>query len=489
MLSRIFHRGPLASLQGATSSSSRLPGTGPTHGPPQPSVGGSRNPGVHPAHRITTAFTSPHATPPNLVRSIQSSRLWQRIVANGATRANDAKEFGTLIALSVAKTESTTPATLALLQHQFAMADRCLDGLEMSTGIRLGECRYHAKRRLLEHSIATPGTDLVKLVHGYHLASYFRGKTKILNEAVRRCMEADLDSEFGIRRAHEPRQVRRLSRNDLAACSQPAYVRHVCNLFNLEAPVSLDAWTRMFGRAGHAHRHAMTRLGLSGTPPDGMRFKDAVSFLAGALRSDTDCAADKRMRNQHPASVLLEASTGLVYHPHFENAALTDIQSGFAFLNIAETLRTKYLAAKQHGDLHRFFKSAFVRQDPCYEAVAENIMNYASVAVLFYPKPSWINGVSDEDNLSGLLAWVQRALVPQYASEAGIDLLNCDADALNRIESSRDFCHFLASQTDTMIATLIKESGPFAGTSLIRQIVEDDLALGMQLAAGPASNG
>lgn len=354
------------------------------------------------------------------------------------------------------------------------------------SGVRLGECRYSAKQSLLEVAIHASENTLPDLIHDYAGVPYFRGKHRLLDDAVRSCLAADVDSVCGDVTAHAPKHVRRLLQGDLADCSQQDYVRHVCNLFKLEDPLSSEAWGAMRARLGPDALRAMSELGLSNLPPTDLKFKNAISFLAEAFPTDTNRGADKRMRNQHPASVLLEMCTGMVYHPHYANSALTDTKSPFAFTNIAGTLRDKYLSAKQRGELGRFFNTAFIRQDPCYEAVTENIMNYApggtDANVIFHPKPSWIEGLSNEENLAGLLAWVQRKMLADYAVEASIDLTDCNANEIDGIESSLGFARFMASCPDRIVAEMVKESVPFDGVPLIQRIVKDDLALGIELA-------
>lgn len=484
MLSRIATGGPAGTSSEAPSA--------PVHSLPSTAADVHRQPARsvpqigqgHSSARIATAFDASQTAAKKLQGPLQASRLWQRIVANGFTPQDDAREFGAMVASEVVAVHPDAPVTPAHLKCQFDIADQCLDALEKDSGTRLGECRYNTKKLLLEGAISRPNTDHGELLRGYNQFAYFRGKHKILNEAVRSCLEADLRLETGDRSPEEPRRIQRLTQDDMAVCSQQDYVRHVCNLFNLESRVDAEAWRKMLAQSGRSYRRTMAELGIPDLPPPGLRFKDAVAFLAGAFETDANRGADRRMRNQHPASVLLEAGTGLVYHPHYDNPALTDANSDYGFQNIAATLRTKYLAAKQSGDLPRFFHTAFVRQDPCFEAVAENILNYDGVTVIFYPKPPWIKGLSDEDNLGGLLAWVQRGLLREYAQKARIDLEGCNAKEIDRIESSPGFSRFLSTRTAEIVEKMVNESAPFSGESLILQIVEADLALGLELAAG-----
>lgn len=154
------------------------------------------------------------------------------------------------------------------------------------------------------------------------------------------------------------------------------------------------------------------------------------------------------LHNIHPASRLLESCSGFVFHPNRNNNAqdLLNSASPASFDQISRTLALKYFEAAQYNRLDNFFEEAFQRTDPCYEATVENILGFQPVAEnveIFHLIPQWIDSISAEDNVNGLLAWSERELLKDYALVKNIELKNHSLKQIDDILSSKVFAVFL----------------------------------------------
>lgn len=201
-------------------------------------------------------------------------------------------------------------------------------------------------------------------------------------------------------------------------------------------------------------------------------------------------AKDFVTRNTHPASISLQQCSGVTFHPGHQNKGITDNKSPYAFENIGLTLAFKYFEAKQHNRLGDFFDQAFVAQQPCDEAVAENLMNFDASSrvadVIFHPRPQWNPTLTESENASGMLAWVARKMFADYARSNAIDLGNLTLKVANELEASSEFFTYLINNEHRVNEAMRNLVEKRVGASELRRIVHDDLVMGLSVAMGHA---
>lgn len=362
--------------------------------------------------------------------------------------------------------------------------DRFFDQAEIEKSLRLGQPRFHCKKQLLDAALSSEGNKPFEMIRAYLSSPHFKGKYKMLTDIAKARMEQDVIKHFSIAADDATAVVKRLKRPDLATIRKGDYVLHVCKLFNLENAVTERDWLLLFQKASPEHRRILKSISTHNFSPVGMVHKNIISLLVHQFPIVKN-QHDRQQHNTHPASLLLEICTGFVFHPNFENTALTDEKSPHSFVNIAQTLSLKYFDAKEKGKLAEFFDGAFIPEDPCYEATAENLLNYHSEnnsELIFHSKPQWSHALGATENITGLIAWMGREKIREYAHAKKLDVSLLGLQEIQVIESSRAFASFLLTRENAICAEIIAEAGANACPRLIRQLVHDDLALGVSMA-------
>jgi hypothetical protein len=226
-------------------------------------------------------------------------------------------------------------------------------------------------------------------------------------------------------------------------------------------------------------------LALSGSEKIvGRRFKDVIPFLLNCFPVEKN-ARDFTTRNSHPAPLLLQQCCGMIFHPGHQNTALTDTKSPYAFENIGKTFAYKFFEAEHHGRLSDFFEEAFVVQHPCFEAVAENLMNFDAKSqprdTVFHSAPVWDTKLTPADNIGGILAWVEREMLDDYGRHNAIDVGQLSLKEVNQLESSRGFAEYLMHNESALNARVKVQAGSRISDNDLHRLVRDDLLMGLSL--------
>lgn len=319
-----------------------------------------------------------------------------------------------------------------------------MDTLESHRGSPARGMRYNTRKEAFEVAISNVRNQPFDLVNDYLETPYFKGKNHIVIEYAREKIEEAVRVRY--RRpsgSQHPSFVRRFTAKQLGRVTQGDYILHVCGLFILEKKISHGKWSDYLVQLDDASRRTLQETGQF-NQWTGRKYKDVICELVNLFSNQQG----RGLHNIHPASRLLESCSGFVFHPNRNNQAqdLLNSASPASFEQISRTLALKYFEAAQSNRLDHFFEEAFQRTDPCYEATVENILGFQSAAEkveIFHPIPQWIDSISAEDNINGLLAWSERELLKDYALAKNIDLQKHSLKQIDDILSSKDFAVFL----------------------------------------------
>ena len=359
-------------------------------------------------------------------------------------------------------------------------SDVFLNAVENHRGSPVRGMRYTARKEAFGIAIANAGNKPFDLVQCHLSIPHFNGKNHMVIEYAREKIEHAVRARYRLPTGSQhPSLVRRFTTQQLQRVTQGDYILHVCGLFNLENKINPAQWSDFLAQLDNASRRTIQMSGPS-NQWTGKKYKDVICKLVGAFAGQQG----RGLHNLHPASRLLESCSGFVFHPNRNNHAqdLLNSASPASFDQISRTLALKYFDAVQSNRLNEFFEEAFQRTDPCYEATVENILGFEPVAakvVIFHPKPQWIDNISAEDNINGLLAWSERELLKDYASAKNIELTEHSLKQIDDILSSKDFASFLNANQDVLhqhVLNSIKPGNEQILKTLLAEYVADSLS-------------
>ena len=324
--------------------------------------------------------------------------------------------------------------------------------------------RYEISKTVLDHALSQTKIEFgeekpLPIVSTYLEQSDFPRKQQLVVSLARSRMEQmvkelyDL-SESDLAQASVPQRLTTHQRST-TYIAHGTYILLTCHLFNLENKV--EALPECVVQACTRYKNPKIANELIGKS-----YKEAIILLAKSFPANA--MQDMETRNFHPASLLLQECTGFAFHPSMlgKNPELMNNASPLSFQNLSETLALKYFGAQQNDCVADFFQNAFSINNACFEANVDAIANYNTGAtIVFQPKPKWDTKLSEQDNLSGLLAWKQRELVTVYAKKYSVFLAQLPeseiASQINKIEASSGFTHFLTKNKTLLIDFLVKE--------------------------------
>lgn len=368
------------------------------------------------------------------------------------------------------------------LKTHFEGIDEIFGLVEQRTKTRLGSFKFSAKKAVLQCALDKAHDKPMHVIEAFNNAKSFPDKHDMFIDVARNRMENDVRSYYAMPSTSGKTPVRRYLSHQLANLSQGDYVLHVCGLFNLENKIDREALDAIHDKIDHQYSNELSRVQRQGQPLKGVKFKHAIPYMLNCFPV-TNAKQDMKLRNTHPASVMLRVASGFVFHPGHQNASLLDSNSPFAFENICNTMALKYFDAAHHDKLPEFFNTAFVAQQPCFEATVQNIMNYSSqpsaTDTIFHTKPNWDDALSISDNVNGLLVWIEREMVRDFAKEKGIDLTSYSLDDINKIEGSRDFATFLMREKAKIETRTLEETKSRAPDAAVINMIQEDLELGL----------
>jgi ribA/ribD-fused uncharacterized protein len=339
-------------------------------------ISGSRLPGSS-ANRLLPPRQAPLLDDKTLYAAAWSCNV--RCVTNGgrSTTKSDLEELQQFLIREISRRQVKSALPEEVLENNLKEVDQFIDCLEEKTQRQFGEVRYRVKTALLGVAIDQTGDKPMNVISRYLDLPYFKGKFSMLISIARTRMEHDVQLHYPTDK-HLP-SPKRLNKTNMAEISQGDYVTHVSQLFNLERKITRDDLKNILEKLSKVGGNYVHQLILDGTPIVGQSYKSVISHILTSFPINS-FSTDKALRNFHPASVFLQTCCGMVFHPSHKNPGLTERKSPYAFENICETLAVKHFTAVHENQTLEFFNTAFVREDPCYEAVVKNIINYPSNA-------------------------------------------------------------------------------------------------------------
>lgn len=369
-----------------------------------------------------------------------------------------------------------------VLKSHFHAIDQVFSLMELRTNTRLGHAKFDTKKAVLQCAIDKSCGKPMDIIDAFQQTTHFPGKGEMLISVARERMERDVRLHYSLPTSSGNAPVRRYLTRQLSNVSQGDYVLHVCGLFNLESKIDTESLEKIHSKLDAKTAAELTRALKHGEPLIGVKYKHAIPYLLSCFPID-GTRRDAQLRNTHPASVMLSVASGFIFHPGQQNTALLNSNSPFSFENIGRTMALKYFEAKHHKKLPEFFDTAFIKEEPCYEATVQNIMNFspnASAAeTIFHAKPKWDDVLPTTDNVSGFLIWLEREMVRDFAKESAIDLKNCSLKDINAIEGSRAYAEYLMRNKSEIESRMLAETHTRVPRSQLREIIQDDLELGL----------
>ncbi|HEU4622527.1 MAG TPA: hypothetical protein VFS42_09895 [Burkholderiaceae bacterium] len=348
------------------------------------------------------------------------------------------------------------------IASMFREVDGVVTELEGAQAIRLPQLRFQLRSTVFEHVCDQRPMHAEAFLDAYRDAGYFLGKDEIPSRYARARIENAVEQKYGCAR---PTTTRRIRTNDLPHIDQGNFVLHVCGLFNLEKQADERLMSEFAGKMQRlnppAHAHIYR---LSNAQPGWLKqpVKLIVHDLLDMFSSPQHLEA-RFVHNIHPASVLLEVSTGFVFHPvelgrrPVRVSPLAGRDHPLAFKNISDVLVRKFLNARAHDTLDDFLETAFDRSNPCYEAVTTHLAQYqpdSSSAVILPACPSWNNTLTPQENVNALIEWEERHAFFEYAAQEGFRPQDKTPRQIDEIICSRPYAEFFAARLENTIDQL-----------------------------------
>lgn len=279
----------------------------------------------------------------------------------------------------------------------------------------------------------------------------FPAHKQLQQDLARRQMEANLELEYNLPPC---RNTQRIARHNISSIGKAEYARHCLNLYNLGMPISADVTEKMVKLCQDMHLPRQWINLFQSAHHNQVPVHVVISDL---LRADLNRHGN---HNTHPASRLMEFSTGFVFHPN--SAAnvyqLLSPQSPSAFQNIGKLLTDKYLAALACNNAKHFFENAFVQQDPCFEATVENLVEFKPeqpVKMLTAPPtPRWTPLATIEENIEALLDWQEMANLKSYVDSNNIPVKVDEHKKIDQLLGCTEFHMYLHNKKAELLSQI-----------------------------------
>ncbi|MCR2746138.1 hypothetical protein [Limnobacter parvus] len=290
--------------------------------------------------------------------------------------------------------------------------------------------------------------DAFKLLQNH---SGFPAHKQLQQELVRSQIEAHLELEYGL---HPCRSTQRIARHNISSISKAEYVQHCLNLLNLGLPISAETTQKMVALCQSTGLPSQLVHNLQNAHQNMVPVHVVITDL---LRANLGVQGN---HNTHPASRLLEFSTGFVFHPNSTTNInqLLNPNSPSAFQNIGKLLTDKYIAALASNNTRHFFENAFVQQDPCFEATVENLIEFnpeqIANTLAVPPTPKWTRLASTADNIEALLDWQELATLKSYADSNNIAVKANEHQKIEQLLGCTEFHAFIRSKKTELLGLL-----------------------------------
>lgn len=279
----------------------------------------------------------------------------------------------------------------------------------------------------------------------------FPAHKQLQHDLARRQMEANLELEYNLPAC---RNTQRIARHNISSISKAEYARHCLNLYNLGMPISTDVTEKMVKLCQDTYLPRQWINLFQSAHHNQVPVHVVISDL---LRADLNQHGN---HNTHPASRLMEFSTGFVFHPNFRSNIhqLLNPQSPSAFQNIGKLLTDKYLATLTCDNTKHFFENAFVQQDPCFEATVENLIEFKPeqpVNQLTVPTtPRWTPLATIKENIEALLDWQEMAILKSYVDSNNISVKVNEHKKIDQLLGCVEFHVYLQSKKAELLSRL-----------------------------------
>lgn len=321
----------------------------------------------------------------------------------------------------------------------------------LELGQHVSRFRHALRLEYLKYAIG-PGTQ-------FNIAKYnllrsfpgFPGHKQIQHELIRCQIEKSLELDYGL---PPNRNTQRFARQNISTVSKARYAQHCLNLFNLSMPISRECAEKMIGlcQTNQLPRQLTPRLqaALQSHAP-------VHSVIADLLLINTHLHGN---HNTHPASRLMEFSTGFVFHPNSTSniAQLLNHQAPGAFVNVGSLITDKYLMALSTGNTRDFFDNAFAQQDPCFEATIENLIDFepanTSKQLTAPPIPKWTALADTTQNIEALLEWQEMVNLKNFVDANNLVVMANDYQKIEQLLDCKNFTLFIVRRKTEIFQTL-----------------------------------
>jgi ankyrin repeat protein len=363
----------------------------------------------------------------------------------------------------------------------FNEIDHLINHFKLKDKHSFGDMAYSLKKEVFSAAIRMATSKHINLISSYQALPYFPGKDHILIDVAKKQMNEDVKRHYSLPEKSPADKIKRITGGELKNLSQGEIVLHTMHLFNLENLVTEVDMPLL-------KKSITTYIRQTGSPcsPDEigkklvkMKYKEAIPYLLEQFpaplnhpNSDED---KNNLRNFHPASAMLQLCSGFIFHPNYAGVGLfINPESAYSFNQISKNMACKFFEAKHDGQMETFFKEAFSRTDPCYEAASQLIIHYGNPEpiIISSAAPAWVDGLDNTANVDGLLSWLDRELLSHYAKQESIDLIARSEKEIDKIQLSEEYASYLISHE-----TLFKETLRKAANGRVPQNELDTMAL------------
>lgn len=273
------------------------------------------------------------------------------------------------------------------LVHEFAAEiDAVIDLVETRTGTALDSTRFDCKRSVLNEAVAGNRGSVSAFLEEYDAAPDFSGKNRMLLDVGKAHIADDVLRLYGTRQRSIGTGMPRHTAQENGKLAQGEVVRRVCRLFSLEDHVTAEHWQQLnrFAHAGHGSTVVAISQGESVQADP--RAKSVIALLMRHFPED-DASGSSSDGATHPASLMLQATTGFRLPPSAVNVEWCEATSPYSLATIAKTLTRKYFFHKDRLEEAAFFDNAFVVQDADYAATVRKLIEYDTACETPTPPP------------------------------------------------------------------------------------------------------
>ena len=360
--------------------------------------------------------------------------------------------------LSVAKSTIFESRKNALRLESMADLNSILEETDIVANLIFSEIGQHIPRlrhslrlEYFRHLVSPRNTFLPEQFQLLQNHAGFPGHQQIQHELVRCQIEKDIESEYLLPPC---RNTQRIARHNISNITQGEYAQHCLNIYKLSMPIDQEATQKMVKLCKDNHLPKEWTKKFENADQDKVPVHVLITDL---LRSNIVRGAN---HNTHPAARLMEFSTGFIFHPNSSSNLnqLLNPHSPSAFQNVGKLLTSKYLDARANRQVKRFLEEAFVRQDPCYEATVENLIEFNPApppkGLTIPAQPKWTTLASVEENIEALLDWQEFVTLKNYVDQANIQITPTDHKKIDTLIGSTQFICFLQTNKKQIIQQL-----------------------------------